>query len=212
MNGISVTSKPRGLLMDWGGVMTSNVFESFASFCQQEGIELEAVAQLFRGDEQARQLLFDFECGKIGEPEFEPGLAEILGITEHHGLVARMFDGARAQSVMLDAIKAVRGSGIRTGMLSNSWGEHTYPHELFDELFDILVISGHEGVRKPDLKIYEIARDRIGLPFDQLVFVDDLTHNLKPARQVGMTTIHHTDPASTILQLNALFDIGGSET
>ena len=50
---------------------------------------------------------------------------------------------------MIEAVRAARAAGIRTALVSNSWGTHRYPHELFDELFDGIVISGEEGIRKP---------------------------------------------------------------
>ena len=65
----------RGLLVDFGGVLTTNVFGSFEAFCRDEGLEPDAVAQRFRGDPDARQLLFDLEVGKLTEEEFEPRFA-----------------------------------------------------------------------------------------------------------------------------------------
>lgn len=196
----------QGLLMDWGGVMTNNLFDTFGDFCTREGLAPEAVRDAFRGDPDTRRLLVDFECGRIDETVFEPGLGRALGVANHDGLVARIFGGLRPEPAMLDVVRELRGRGVRTGMLSNSWGAGTYPQELLGELFDILVISGDEGLRKPDREIYAIARERIGLPYEQLVFVDDLPFNLEPAKELGMTTIHHTDPDTTIARLRELFD------
>ncbi len=193
-----------GLLLDWGGVMTSSLFESFSSFCAQEGLDPERVATVFRRDREARALLIDFECGRIDESVFEPGLARALQVANHDGLVARMMGGARGEPSMHDAVRALRAAGVRTGMLSNSWGAASYPSELLAELFDVAVISGEEGVRKPDPAIYAIARERIGVPYEQLVFVDDLHFNLDPARELGMAVVHHTGPEATIARLHEL--------
>jgi putative hydrolase of the HAD superfamily len=193
-----------GLLLDWGGVMTTSLLESFSAFCTQEGLDPERVATVFRRDREARRLLIDFECGRIDEAAFEPGLARALELANHDGLVARLLGGARAERAMHDAVRALRAGGVRTGMLSNSWGAGSYPRDLLHELFDVAVISGEEGIRKPDPAIYAIARERMGLPYEQLVFVDDLPFNLDPARELGMAVVHHTAPDTTIAQLHEL--------
>lgn len=198
-------AEPQGLLLDWGGVMTTSLYGSFASFCETEGIDPTVMGKVFRKDQAARELLFDFECGRIGELTFEPGLAKALGVANHDGLVRRLFGGMKLEHSMIEAVKRIRGAGIRTGLLSNSWGESTYPRELLPKLFDVTVISGEEGVRKPEAEIYEIARSRIELPFEQLVFVDDLPFNLDPARELGMTAVHHTGPSETIGRLEKIF-------
>jgi putative hydrolase of the HAD superfamily len=199
-----VAAERSGLLIDWGGVMTTGLLESFSAFCAQEGIEPETVMTVFRRDREARSLLVEFECGRIDESAFEPGLARALKIANHDGLVARLLGGSRLDARMVDAVRALRACGVRTGLLSNSWGRGTYVRELLPELFDVQVISGEEGVRKPDGSIYAIARERIGLPYEQLVFVDDLPFNLDPARELGMAVVHHTDPATTIARLHDL--------
>ena len=66
------------------------------------------------------------------------------------------------------------------------------------------MISGEEGVRKPDPVIYAVAVERMALPAEAIVYVDDLPFNLKPARELGMTTLHHTNAAETVAELEAL--------
>ena len=68
----------------------------------------------------------------------------------------------------------------------------------------MLVISGEEGIRKPEPAIYALAAERLGLPAEAIVFVDDLPHNLEPARELGMATVHHTRPETTLQQLERL--------
>ena len=65
----------RGLLVDYGGVLTSNLFDSFRAFCEQEGIAPDEIGRRFREDRSARQLLIDLETGKLPEQEFEPQFA-----------------------------------------------------------------------------------------------------------------------------------------
>ena len=196
----------RGLLIDWGGVLTTDLFASFASFCEAEGLEAAKVRELFRGDEAARELLIDFECGRVDEPEFERRFAPMLGVSDN-GLVDRMFAGTAPDARMLGAVKAARDAGVRTGLISNSWGVHRYPHEMMDELFDGVVISGIVGIRKPAPEIYALGAESIALPPQECVFVDDLGFNLKPAKELGMATVLHTDSEQTIAQLEELLGV-----
>jgi epoxide hydrolase-like predicted phosphatase len=196
----------RGLLIDWGGVLTTDLFASFASFCEAEGLEAAKVRELFRGDEAARELLIDFECGRVDEPEFERRFAPMLGVSDE-GLVDRMFAGSTPDTRMLGAVKAARDAGVRTGLISNSWGVHRYPQQMMDELFDGVVISGLVGMRKPAPEIYAMGADAIGLPPRECVFVDDLGFNLKPAKELGMATLLHTDSEQTVAQLEELLGV-----
>jgi epoxide hydrolase-like predicted phosphatase len=193
-----------GLLVDWGGVLTTDLFASFASFAAAEGLDSDQVRGLFRNDRDARRLLIDFETGRIEEDEFEPRLARVLGVAEHAGLIDRMFAGSQADPVMLAAVRAAHDAGVRTGLVSNSWGTRRYPRDLLGELFDGVVISGEEGVRKPDPRMYELGAERIGLPAAACVYVDDLPFNLEPAAALGMATVHHVDAATTVAELERL--------
>lgn len=197
----------RGLLVDWGGVLTTNVFESFEAFCVDEGLAPERVRDAFMGDPRARDLLADFECGRLSDVDFEQRFGAVLELREPAGLIERLFGRMRADHVMQDAVAAFKAAGVRTGLLSNSWGAGTYDRRRFAELFDVLVISGEEGIRKPEPELYAIAADRMGLTPAELVFVDDLRGNLKPARALGMATVHHVDAAATIAQLEELLGV-----
>ena len=114
----------RGLLVDYGGVLTSNVFESFQAFCEAEGLTGDRVREAFRNDDTGRQLLFDLELGQIDEPEFERRFAELLGLAPERaeGLIERLFGGMAADRVMEMAVVMAKRQGVRTGLISNSWG------------------------------------------------------------------------------------------
>src|SRR5205807_3737274 len=86
-------------------------------------------------------------------------------------------------------------------------GVHRYPHDLFDELFDGVVISAEEGIRKPALRMYELGAERAGVEPRQAVYVDDLPFNLTPAEELGMATIHHTSADATIPELERVLGI-----
>jgi epoxide hydrolase-like predicted phosphatase len=196
-----------GLLIDWGGVMTSNLMSSFAAFCESEGLDPGALAGIFRANPQARELLFAFEEGRIDEAEFELGLATVLGVASPEGLIDRLFSGSLIEDSMVGALRAARAAGVKTGLISNSWGTSRYPHALLAELFDGVVLSGDVGIRKPAARIYELGAESIGLPPSDCVFVDDLPFNLPPAEQLGMATVHHTTAALTIAELEALLGV-----
>ena len=198
---------PRGLLLDWGGVLTSDVFAGFQIFCEDEGLDPLRVRDLFAADPDGRQALVELETGVITEPEFELRLAALLELSPERtpGLVDRIFGAIVAEEEIFEAIRIARASGIRTGLLSNSWGIERYPHDQLPELFDAVVISGQEGVRKPDEAIYQIAIERLALPAEEIVFVDDLPGNLKPARALGMITVHHTSAPQTLDELEQHF-------
>ncbi|HEY7620180.1 MAG TPA: HAD family phosphatase [Solirubrobacteraceae bacterium] len=192
------------VLLDWGGVMTGDLFGSFRAFCAAEGLDPDGLANLFRRDRDARALLIDFECGRVEETDFEPRLATALGVGDHDGLIDRLFAGSALDDAMVAGVRALRERGVRTGMVSNSWGTRRYPHELLAELFDGLVISGEEGFRKPDPRMYELGAQRIGAEPRDCVFVDDLAFNLDPARELGMAVVHHTSAQATLAELEGL--------
>lgn len=108
---------------------------------------------------------------------------------------------------MIDAVRELRRAGVRTALVSNSWGAASYPAGLLNDLFDAVVISGQVGLRKPDPEIYRLAVQKVGLDPAECVFVDDLPSNIGPAAQLGMGTIRHTDPAATITQLASIFGV-----
>jgi putative hydrolase of the HAD superfamily len=194
-----------GLIVDYGGVLTTDVFASFRAFCEAEGLEPDAVRDRFRSDPEARELLSQLETGALAAAEFEPRFAALLEV-ESERLIGRLFGGMEPDAAMLDGVRAARADGIRTGLLSNSWGDAlAYDDALLEELFDAWVISGEVGLRKPDPAIYELAAERLGLPPAACVFVDDLPGNLKPARALGMATVlHRGDAAATLAEVREL--------
>jgi epoxide hydrolase-like predicted phosphatase len=194
----------RGLLIDWGGVLTSNVFDSFRAFCESEGLATDAIRDRFRDDRDSRELLIALETGKLSEDEFEPRFAAMLGVSAP-GLIDRMFGAGESDVRMLDAVRRVRAGGIATGLISNSWGTRRYDRALLAELFDGVVISGEVGMRKPTPNIYVLGAEQIGLEPARCVFVDDLQFNLEPAAELGMATVHHRDYEQTITELERLF-------
>ena len=195
-----------GLLVDWGGVLTSDVFASFGAFCELEGLERDATNRVFRNDAECRELILGLETGTVAQEEFEPRVASLLGV-EASGLIDRLFAGARPDEDMVEAVRRARVGGIRTGLVSNSWGTTRYPRDLLAEVFDAVVISGEVGLRKPAREIYVLGAERIGMAPNDCVFVDDLRVNLAPAESLGMATVHHRAADETIAQLERLLGV-----
>ena len=196
-----------GLLVDFGGVLTTDVFTSFQKFCDAEGLMPDTVRDRFLKDPLARELLADLETGKLTEEEFEPKFAAVLEVERSEGLIDRLFGGMHADHAMLDAVRTAKRNGVRTGLVSNSWGAGRYDRSAFPELFDGVVISGEVGMRKPDPRIYALGAESIDLPPEACVFVDDLAGNLKPAREIGMATVHHVRAEDTIRELEQILGV-----
>ncbi len=182
-----MSRRARALLIDWGGVLTTNLFASFHAYCLAAQIEPKTLLGRFRSDPEARDLLVALEKGELSEDDFERKFAALLDV-EPDGLIDGLFAGVQPDEAMVDAVRNARLAGIRTALVSNSWGVHRYPHDMFSELFDGLVISGEEGIRKPSSRMYELGAERAGAPAELCVYVDDLAFNLAPAEKLGMAT------------------------
>jgi putative hydrolase of the HAD superfamily len=196
-----------GLLVDFGGVLTTNVFESFRAFCRDEGLDPDAFLELFRSDPSARRDLREVETGRIDEDEFARRIGERLGVASSEGLVDRLFARIVPDGEMVAAVRRAKSAGVRTGLLSNSMGAGRYDRAAFPELFDGVVISGEVGLHKPQPEIFRLGAESIGLDPADCVFVDDLRENCQGAEAVGMTAILHRGAQTTVPELERLLDV-----
>jgi putative hydrolase of the HAD superfamily len=197
----------RALLVDYGGVLTTNVFDSFQDFCVAEGLDRDAVRRLFREEPRALELVRGLETGALSEDEFGERFGELLEIDDRTGLVERMFGGVRPDEEMLAALRRARAAGIRTGLVSNSMGAGRYDRSAFPELFDGVVISGEVGLHKPQPEIFLLGAERAGAAPEDCVFVDDLRENCEGAEAVGMTAVLHRGAERTVPELERLLDV-----
>jgi epoxide hydrolase-like predicted phosphatase len=210
-----VPDRRSALFIDYGGVLTTSVTRSFRAFCREMGLPPELAKEAFveayahhEGDSPVHRV----EIGEITVEEFGVGLAEIL--TRRSGvevpaenLIGRLFERMEHDEAMFAAVAGARRAGVRTGLLSNSWGSDNYPHDRFDELFDVVVISGDVGLRKPDPAIFTLATEKLGVAPSDCVFVDDLDRNIDVAESVGMVGILHRKTEETVAQMAELLGL-----
>ncbi len=202
------------LIVDYGGVLTTALSDTVGPWMRTERVPPETFGELMRewlGDGVDHSPAHDLETGRISLVEFERLLVERLRRADGsalvaEGLLARMFAGFRAAPGMFGVLRRAREHGLRTALLSNSWGGE-YERDGWDDLFDAVVISGEVGLRKPDAEIYLLTADRLGIDPRRCVFVDDLAINVRGAARAGMVGVHHTDLESTVAELEALFGV-----
>jgi putative hydrolase of the HAD superfamily len=203
----SAGTRYRGLIADFGGVLSTSFEGALRSFCIREGLAPDAFERVFSLDAGAKGILIELERGAITQAEFVEHLAPALGV-DPDGLLERMVADLRLEPTVTDAVAELRQRGVRVAVLSNSWGSHPFdPYAPFrlDQRFDAVVISDQVGLRKPEPEIFRLAADRLRLPPNACVFVDDVARYLAPARDLGMGTIHATDPEATVAALGQLF-------
>ena len=216
----------RAVIFDWGGVITNPILDTVAAWLEADQIDRDSYAAAMRpwvqqayGPGTAESPIHALERGEVSDEEFEVTLAALLvGLdgapVAADGLLKRMFAASVLQEEMLALIKQLRRRGIRTGLLSNSWGARNgYPRHLFDDLFDDVVISGEVGMRKPEERIFQLALTRLGLMPAECAFVDDVEGNVVAARALGFQAVHHSEPTHTRLELFTLlagFDTAAS--
>ena len=208
---------PRGVIFDWGGVITSPIVDTVRAWLEADGIDKDSYTAAMRpwvrqayGPDEAESPIHGLERGDITDSQFEEILASALvtvdgGKVAAAGLLKRMFAGSVVQQEMLELVRELRATGLRTGLLSNSWGHRdTYPSDVLAELFDDAVISADVGMRKPEERIFLLAAERLGLSPAECVFVDDVEGNIVAARALGFAVVHHTEPAATKAELAGL--------
>jgi putative hydrolase of the HAD superfamily len=205
-----------GLVVDWGGVLTSDLGIALTAWAEADGIDYAHYQDVMRtllgtsaGEEARYNPVHALERGELEVPDFERRLA--AGMTTRagapvpaEGLLARMFDRFEHAPDMAGLVRRAHESGLRTALLSNSWG-NDYPRDGWDQMFDAVVISGEVGMRKPDPEIFEHTLALLGLTAGECVFVDDLRRNVRAAVSLGFVGVRHTDYATTAAELEALF-------
>jgi putative hydrolase of the HAD superfamily len=195
----------RAALFDFGGVISTSPFEGFASYEREHQLPENFLRQLnsTNPDENAwarherNELSFDDFCVAY-EAE-----AVALGHTIDAREVLACLSG-ELRPEMLEAIRRCHDR-LTTGLITNNIASMadgpTNMMTMVDGLFDVVIESSKTGIRKPDPRIYEMACAQLGVEASEVVFLDDLGINLKPAAAMGMTTIKVVDAATAIADL-----------
>lgn len=215
---LSPDSSLRGLVVDWGGVLTGDLRAAVQTWAEDDGIDLEAYVGVLRdwlgdpvGAEARLNPVHALERGEMEVPDFEVRLAAELSRRagqeyRAEGLLHRMFAHFEHAHDMSGLVRRAHAAGIRTALLSNSWG-NDYPRDGWDEMFDAVVISGEVGMRKPEPRIFEHTLSLIDLPASECVFVDDLQPFVDAAVSLGFVGVRHESYERTAGELEALFGL-----
>jgi epoxide hydrolase-like predicted phosphatase len=209
----------RGVITDWGGVMTNPIAHSVNAWLAAEGISRDSyvavmrqwVHQAYSDGETQTNPIHALERGECSNDEFELALARELVMEDGSqvpgaGLLTRMFAGSTVDEAMLALFRRLHADGVPTGLLSNSWGGG-YPTELFSEMFDAVVISSEVGMRKPEPRIFLHAAGLLGLDPNECIFIDDIQANIAAAEKLGFTGVLHDAADGTAERVAELLQV-----
>jgi putative hydrolase of the HAD superfamily len=192
----------RGVISDFGGVLTTPLLHSFLAFQDETGIPPEALGRAMRRIERrdGEHPLYELERGRISETDFldamRTELVQELGHEpELHRFSEIYFEALEPNEPMIELMRDLRGRGYRMALLTNNvreWEPLWRPMVPIDEIFELVVDSAFVGVRKPQPEIYELTVERLGggIGFADCLFVDDLEDNIAGARDLGMAAVH----------------------
>ncbi len=201
------------VVCDFGGVLTTPLLTSFMAVQDEIGIAPEAIGEAMRAitEEDGSNPLYALERGEMAEVDFlarlADGLEPVLGHRpELHRFRETYFEALDPNPPMIELMRELKAEGKRMAMLTNNvreWEPLWRPMLPVDEIFETVVDSGFVGCRKPEARIYEMTLERLGLPAEACVFVDDLLPNCEGARKAGMTAVHFRDNDQAIAEIRA---------
>ena len=199
------------VIWDFGGVLTSSPFEAFNRFEKERGLPLDIIRRT-NAENHYENAWAKFERAEVDLATFDELFAaesKALGAEVRGRDVLPLLSGdLRPQ--MVEALRRVK-TKFKTGCITNnlpanqmgsSTGRSLYVAEVM-VLFDHVIESAKIGLRKPDPAIYKMMTDTLKVDPSKCVYLDDLGVNLKPARDMGMTTIKVVDPAKALAELEA---------
>jgi putative hydrolase of the HAD superfamily len=208
----------RAALFDFGGVISTSPFEAFTRFEIDHGLP-ENLLRTLNATNPDTNAWARHERNELSFDEFCVAY-EGEALAAGHTVDAREVIACLAGDLRPEMIRAIRRchERLRTGLITNnmapmfdgvvngvaSESENDSPMlAAVDGLFDVVIESSKAGVRKPDPQIYEIACEQLEVEPSEVVFLDDLGINLKPAAAMGMTTIKVVDADKAIAELEA---------
>jgi epoxide hydrolase-like predicted phosphatase len=203
----------KAVVSDFGGVLTTPLLAAFAAFQDDSGISPENLGRAMReGLAEGEELpLFRLERGEISEDDFierlEDGLEAILDHRPHLQHFRQKFWGAlHPNQPMIELMRELQASGLKMAMLTNNvreWEPLWRSMLPVDEIFEEIVDSAFVGCRKPEARIYELTLERIGLPAEACLFVDDLEVNCEGAEAAGMQAVQFRDNEQAIAEIRS---------
>jgi epoxide hydrolase-like predicted phosphatase len=201
----------RAVISDFGGVLTSPLFESFTAWQRQSGLSFERLGQAMADAAERSGIhpLYELEKGTLTEAEFLRMLeAELDPGTSLSGMRDVYFEHLHPNPPMIELMRGLRGRGLRMALLTNNvreW-EPQWRAKLpeIDEIFEVVVDSAFVGMRKPDRAIYELTLERLGgVRAEECLFVDDVDVNCETARSLGMRAVHYLDADQAVREIRA---------
>ena len=199
------------VIWDFGGVLTTSPFEAFARFEAERGFPVDII----RNTNAANHLenaWAKFERAEIDVEAFDKLFAEesrAFGAEVRGKEVLPLLQGD-LRPEMVEALKRVKAA-CKTGCITNNLpanaigstsGRSLYVAEVM-ALFDHIIESAKIGLRKPDPRIYKVMIEELKVDPAKCVYLDDLGVNLKPAREMGMTTIKVVNAMQALAELQA---------
>ena len=199
------------VISDFGGVLTTPLVQSFMAFQNRTGIGPEVLGQAMQAATEANgdNPLYEMERGEISEVAFLETLTDslepLLGHRpEMHRFKEIYFEALDPNPQMIELMRQLKAEGYRMAMLTNNvreWEPLWRSMLPVDEIFETVVDSGFVGCRKPESKIYALTLERLGLPAEACLFVDDVPVNCEGAERAGMTAVHFQDTAQAIAEI-----------
>ena len=203
------------IVSDFGGVLTTPLIQSFGAFQDETGVTPQLIGEAMGRvtEKTGKHPLFELECGRLTEEEFLRALEAEMGEPGKHPHMRRFreiyFDALNPNPAMIGLMEELRDSGLRMAMLTNNvreWEPVWRSMLPVDEIFELVVDSAFVGCRKPDREIYEIVLERLGLPAEACLFIDDVDVNVEAAREIGLSAVHFRDNEQAIPEIRQLLD------
>jgi putative hydrolase of the HAD superfamily len=197
------------VIWDFGGVLTTSPFEAFARFERERGLPADIIRRT-NAQNPLENAWAKFERAELDVENFDRLFAaesQALGAEVRGREVLPLLSGD-LRPEMVEALRRV-GATLKTGCITNNLpansigslgGRSIYVAEVM-ALFDHVIESAKIGLRKPDPRIYRMMLEALAVDPGRCVYLDDLGINLKPAREMGMTTIKVLDAAQAIAEL-----------
>jgi putative hydrolase of the HAD superfamily len=208
------------IVSDFGGVLTSPLWEAFEEVQDAMGIPADALEDALRHAAQATGAnpLHALERGELAEDAFlallgeglEAGLGRPVRVDD---FTQRYFAALRPNGALLARLAALREEGYRLGLLTNNvreWEPRWRAMLPVDELFEVVVDSAFVGMRKPERGIYELVCSRLEVAPEACVFLDDIEANAAAAEALGMAVVRWTDADAALAELDALLAMRGA--